>query len=53
MLYRVILGQPGQELLLESIKDANWDQSKIKELIMNLSPYQRQHNAREHIGVIP
>jgi hypothetical protein len=40
-LYRLTLGQPQQEELLETIKKSNWDLAQLKKLYINLSPYTR------------
>ncbi|WP_294852339.1 helicase-related protein [uncultured Oscillibacter sp.] len=40
-LYRLTLGQPRQEELLEAIKKSNWDLAQLKKLYINLSPYTR------------
>lgn len=42
-LYRLTLGQPRQEELLETIfENENVDENKIKELFINLSPYYKK-----------
>lgn len=40
-LYRLTLGQPRQEELLETIKKSDWDLTQLKRLYINLSPYTR------------
>ena len=40
-LYRLTLGQPRQEELLDTIRKSNWDLTQLKRLYINLSPYTR------------
>ena len=40
-VYRLTLGQPNQEDLVDAIKRADIDESAIEELYMNLSPWSR------------
>ncbi|MCD8302650.1 MAG: helicase [Prevotellaceae bacterium] len=42
-LYRMTLGQPRQEELLRLLKDMNLDAEKLKQLTINLCPYDKLH----------
>ena len=42
-LYRLTLGQPRQEELLETIATQDIDPETMRKLFINLSPYQRKH----------
>jgi hypothetical protein len=40
--YRLTLGQPRQEELIESLKGAKYNESQLHELYMNLAPFKRE-----------
>ena len=42
-MYRLTLGQPRQEELLDTIQNANVAQDKLEDLYMNLSPWERDN----------
>ncbi len=42
-VYRLTLGQPNQEDLVDAIKRADIDETSIEELYMNLSPWSRNN----------
>lgn len=43
-LYRIALGQPNQEAVLNSLLGSGLDKKQLKELEMSLSPYFRKNN---------
>lgn len=40
-VYRLTLGQPRQEELMEAIKKEKWDAKELEKLYINLSPWRK------------
>lgn len=45
-IYRLTLGQPRQEELMEAIRKENWDPDQLEKLYINLSPWQKNYHQR-------